>query len=78
MRESETADRARPTDAVCQVRSNVKSAVIGVKTTSLHAPFSILLVLADFYTLILVAYVYIYEKRSLIDYLPMPDEYDLP
>ncbi|UJR37057.1 hypothetical protein I4U23_029762 [Adineta vaga] len=41
-------------------------------------PFiSILLVLADFYTFILVAFVYIYEKRSLIDYLPAPDEYDL-
>jgi hypothetical protein len=39
--------------------------------------FSILLVLADFYTFILVAFVYIYEKRSLIDYLPTPDEYDL-
>ncbi|CAF2486016.1 unnamed protein product [Rotaria sp. Silwood2] len=42
-------------------------------------PFiSILLVLADFYTSILVAFVYVYEKRSLIDYLPTPDEYDLP
>lgn len=39
--------------------------------------FSILLVLADFYTFILVAFVYVYEKRSLIDYLPIPDEYDL-
>ncbi len=38
--------------------------------------FSILLVLADFYTFILVAFVYVYEKRSLIDYLPTPDEYD--
>ncbi len=39
--------------------------------------FSILLVLADFYTFLLVAFVYVYEKRSLIDYLPTPDEYDL-
>ncbi len=42
-----------------------------------YSVFSILLVLADFYTFILVAFVYIYEKRSLIDYLPTPDEYDL-
>ncbi|CAF1634655.1 unnamed protein product [Adineta ricciae] len=41
-------------------------------------PFiSTLLVLADFYTLTLVAFVYIYQKRSLIDYLPTLDEYDL-
>ncbi len=42
-----------------------------------YSVFSILLVLADFYTFILVAFVYVYEKRSLIDYLPTPDEYDL-
>ncbi|CAF0950324.1 unnamed protein product [Adineta ricciae] len=41
-------------------------------------PFiSTLLVLADFYTLTLVVFVYIYQKRSLIDYLPTLDEYDL-
>ncbi|CAF3728286.1 unnamed protein product [Rotaria socialis] len=42
-------------------------------------PFiSILLILADFYTFILLAFVYVYEKRSLLDYLPATDdEYDL-
>ncbi|CAF0802003.1 unnamed protein product [Didymodactylos carnosus] len=41
-------------------------------------PFiSVLLVLADFYIFLLVFFVYVYEKRSLIDYLPMPDEYDI-
>ncbi|CAF4360766.1 unnamed protein product, partial [Rotaria magnacalcarata] len=38
-------------------------------------PFiSILLILADFYTFILLAFVYVYEKRSLLDYLPATDD----
>ena len=52
--------------------------IVAGKTISLYAPFSSLLILADFYAFTLVAYVYLYQKRSLTDYLPAPDEYELP
>lgn len=74
MYEGETADRTSSIDALRQVQYHS----LFLHHSFYAHSFSILLVLADFYTFLLVAFVYIYEKRSLLDYLPAPGEYDLP